>query len=49
MLQQLDEEGCSRVVHVLKSLPQASVLIVGQANSFVMSAVSDACIPCSNF
>lgn len=36
VLQQLDEEGCSRVSNLLKSLPQRNILVVGQANSYVM-------------
>ena len=36
VLQQLDGEGCARVCSVLKSMPQASVLVVAQANSYVM-------------
>ncbi len=38
MLQQLDGEGCARVAAVLRGLPQESVLVVGQANSFVTEA-----------
>ena len=36
MLQQLDEEGCSRVSRLLRSMPQANILVVGQADSYVM-------------
>ncbi len=42
MLQQLDGEGCARVAAVLRGLPQASVLVVGQANSFVTEAFDTA-------
>ena len=35
ILQQLDGEGKGRVVKVLKELPKSSVLVVGQADSFV--------------
>lgn len=35
VLQQLDEEGCSRVAGVLKRLPHTTVLVVGQADSYV--------------
>jgi hypothetical protein len=38
VLQQLDAEGCARVAAVLRGLPQASVLVVGQAHSFVTEA-----------
>jgi hypothetical protein len=38
VLQQLDGEGCARVAAVLRGLPQASVLVVGQAHSFVTEA-----------
>ncbi|KAK9831419.1 hypothetical protein WJX81_003210 [Elliptochloris bilobata] len=38
VLQQLDGEGCARVAAVLRGLPQESVLVVGQANSFVTEA-----------
>ncbi len=34
VLQQLDEEGCVRVARVLRSLPHATVLLVGQAEGF---------------
>ena len=34
MLQQLDEEGCARVARVLRGLPHATVLLVGQADGF---------------
>ena len=34
VLQQLDEEGCARVARVLRSLPQATVLLVGQSEGF---------------
>ena len=34
-LQQLDGEGCARVAAVLKGLPHDTVLVVGQANSYV--------------
>lgn len=36
VLQHLDGEGCARVCAVLKELPQATVLIVGQADSYVL-------------
>ena len=35
ILQQLDGEGKARVVKVLKELPNSTVLVVGQADSFV--------------
>ena len=35
VLQQLDGEGCSRVAAVLRSLPHDTVLVVGQAHSYV--------------
>ncbi|KAG1672698.1 hypothetical protein FOA52_005175 [Chlamydomonas sp. UWO 241] len=35
VLQQLDGEGCTRVASLLRALPQESVLVVGQAHSFV--------------
>ncbi len=35
VLQQLDEEGCARVAGVLKRLPHNTVLVVGQADSYV--------------
>lgn len=35
VLQQLDEEGCARVAAVLRHLPQSTVLLVGQADSYV--------------
>ena len=35
MLEKLDGEGCSRVANVLRGLQYDSVLVVGQANSFV--------------
>ena len=34
-LQQLDAEGCSRVASVLRNLPHDSVLVVGQAHSYI--------------
>ncbi len=39
MLQQLDEEGCARVLGVLRALPQQSVLLVGQADSYAAQTV----------
>ena len=39
VLQQLDSEGCSRVALMLKSLPHSSILVVGQARSFVESSI----------
>ncbi len=36
VLQQLDEEGCARVASVLKRLPHTTVLVVGQADSYVV-------------
>lgn len=38
ILQQLDAAGCERVAQVLGSLPHESVLVVGQAHSFVTEA-----------
>ena len=38
VLQHLDEEGCSRVATLLKALPVETVLVVGQAHSFVTQA-----------
>lgn len=35
VLQQLDEEGCARVAAVLRRLPHTTVLLVGQADSYV--------------
>lgn len=35
VLQQLDGEGKSRVGAVLRNLPQSSVLVVGQADSYL--------------
>jgi hypothetical protein len=35
VLEKLDGEGCSRVANVLRGLQYDSVLVVGQANSFV--------------
>lgn len=35
VLQQLDEVGCARVASVLKRLPHTTVLVVGQADSYV--------------
>eukprot|EP00798_Chlamydomonas_sp_ICE-L_P025477 gene25476-11138_t len=37
VLQHLDGEGCARVALVLRELPQDSILLVGQAHSFVTS------------
>uniref|UniRef100_A0A7R9VBR7 RecF/RecN/SMC N-terminal domain-containing protein n=1 Tax=Chlamydomonas euryale TaxID=1486919 RepID=A0A7R9VBR7_9CHLO len=37
-LQQLDAEGCARVASLLRGLPQETVLVVGQAHSFVAQA-----------
>lgn len=34
-MQQLDEEGCARVAAVLRRLPHTTVLLVGQANTYV--------------
>ena len=34
-LQQLDEDGGARVAGVLKRLPHTTVLVVGQADSYV--------------
>lgn len=38
VLEKLDGEGCARVASVLRGLPQRSVLVVGQAHSFVTDA-----------
>jgi hypothetical protein len=38
VLQQLDGEGCQRVASVLRDLPHESVLVVGQADSYVTAA-----------
>lgn len=35
VLQHLDSEGLSRAATVLRSLPQETVLVVGQAHSYV--------------
>jgi hypothetical protein len=35
VLQQLDDEGCARVAAVLRRLPHDTVLLVGQADSYV--------------
>ena len=35
VLQQLDGQGCARVAGLLRELPHDSVLVVGQAHSFV--------------
>lgn len=35
VLQQLDNTGCERVARVLRDLPHAGVLLVGQSNSSV--------------
>ena len=35
MLQQLDGEGKARVGAVLRNLPQSTVLVVGQADSYL--------------
>jgi len=35
VLQQLDGEGKSRVGAVLRNLPQSSILVVGQADSYL--------------
>ncbi|BDA43190.1 probable DNA double-strand break repair Rad50 ATPase [Coccomyxa sp. Obi] len=35
VMQQLDEEGCARVAAVLRRLPHTTVLLVGQANTYV--------------
>ncbi|KAK9914871.1 hypothetical protein WJX75_001641 [Coccomyxa subellipsoidea] len=35
VLQQLDEEGCARVAAVLRCLPHSTVLLVGQASTYV--------------
>lgn len=35
VMQQLDEEGCARVASVLRRLPHTTVLLVGQANTYV--------------
>ena len=37
VLQHLDSEGLSRAAAVLRSLPQETVLVVGQAHSYVTS------------
>lgn len=37
MLQQLDGEGKARVGTVLRNLPQSTVLVVGQADSYLTS------------
>ena len=37
VLQHLDSEGLSRAAVVLRSLPQETVLVVGQAHSLVTS------------
>lgn len=47
VLQQLDEEGCARMVQILKHLPQANIIIVGQADSFVVKVLF--CDPHSYF
>jgi DNA repair exonuclease SbcCD ATPase subunit len=36
-LQQLDAEGCARFASLLRTLPHASVLVVGQQGSFIAS------------
>ena len=41
VLQHLDEEGCRRVAALLKALPYESVLLVGQAHSFVTQAFDE--------
>ena len=41
MLQQLDEEGKGRVGRVLRNLPQSSVLVVAQADSYLTRIVDD--------
>ena len=38
VLQQLDEEGCARMAQVLRRLPQPNILVVGQADSYIMKA-----------
>jgi predicted transcriptional regulator len=38
VLQQLDQEGCTRVADMLRELPLSSVFVVGQAHSFVTEA-----------
>lgn len=39
--QQLDGEGCSRLVAVLQGLPIDNVLLVGQARSFITELIDD--------
>jgi DNA repair exonuclease SbcCD ATPase subunit len=39
VLQLLDSEGCSRVAIMLKSLPHETILVVGQARSFIESSI----------
>lgn len=41
MLQQLDEEGKGRVGKVLRNLPQTTVLVVAQADSYLTRIVDD--------
>jgi hypothetical protein len=38
VLEKLDNEGCAHVAGVLKGLPDKTVLVVGQANSYVTEA-----------
>lgn len=38
VLQQLDGEGKSRVGSVIRNLPQSTVLVVGQADSYLTQA-----------
>lgn len=38
VLEKLDGEGCARVAAVLRDLPHDSVLVVGQASSYVTEA-----------
>ena len=41
VLQQLDGEGKARVGKVLRNLPQKSVLVVGQADSYLTRVVDN--------
>ena len=42
VLQHRDEEGCARVAVALRDMPQASVLVVGQASGFATRAIDAA-------
>ena len=40
-MQHLEEEGCSRVTQQLRTLPQGTVLVVGQVASFASRHINE--------